>query len=839
MNRKYYTFQYFVQFGLVLLFSVLGFSVTKAQHTLQGVVTDAVTGQPVETATVQLLRGSAEKLVNYTFTDAKGVFAMTTGNLDSLQIAVSLLGYKPEKQGVIPDKINFFKLEEQAFSLREVEIRPGRVYGNRDTINYDVTQFLSAKDETIKDVIKKLPGVDVDDLGRITYNGKDISNFYVEGLDLTDGKYNQITNNLDAKSVETVQLLENHQPIRILQDKIKTDQVALNLKLKPEFRAKWMVTLQGAVGASPFIWDGWLNAMRLSRQSQSAYVYKGNNRGFDIADENIRFFNQQAGRLQEPDGLQFLSQPSIMAPLKKDRLLFNDIHSLSASRLYKLNETTRLRINADYSHDKREQNRGSETSYFQQDTMRLSEQSHTRILSDQAELTLNLENNSPERFLTNKLNATGDWLRSTSDFTGTESVHQRIKTPKLGLRNDFRNLWERNDYTYEVRSVLRYNHVPSTLSVNDKEQHLRMNHFYTDNSFSLLKKKGYLTRQYAAGIGGEINTIQNGYTIYIAPLWQWNKGKWQNYYSLPVKWTTYPGGDLSRLTATPSVSLSYKLNYAWRFFLSGSYREQYGNVTGFYASPYQTDYRHSVQNEGSLPIRRIQNYSLSGEYKNTISEFFATLSVSHNRSWASHIYEQVITDDRVTLQSHKQSNDAESWSVRGTLSKGFYDWGMKTSLDYRFSHSEGEQWSRGERMPYRSNTLQLEPKISWSPSKQLETGYEASLRRHESRIGNGTRLDPLWNIVQKLYLSYNVFPFEVNVSGDHYYNDINRNKSVSDFFADFSVRWEHVGWQLTASVTNLFDKRQYSYTEYSSIQSYTSWIDIRGREFLVSARYKF
>lgn len=56
-------------------------------------------------------------------------------------------------------------MEPQVFSLKEVEIRPGRVWGQQDTINYDVTRFLSPKDQSIKDVLWKLPGIDIDDLG--------------------------------------------------------------------------------------------------------------------------------------------------------------------------------------------------------------------------------------------------------------------------------------------------------------------------------------------------------------------------------------------------------------------------------------------------------------------------------------------------------------------------------------------------------------------------------------------------------------------------------------------------------------------------------------------------
>ena len=45
-------------------------------------------------------------------------------------------------------------------------------------------------------------------------------------------------------------------------------------------------------------------------------------------------------------------------------------------------------------------------------------------------------------------------------------------------------------------------------------------------------------------------------------------------------------------------------------------------------------------------------------------------------------------------------------------------------------------------------------------------------------------------------------------------------------------------WQITATATNLFDKRTYAYTRYASLESYTSWVRIRPREFLVAIRYR-
>ena len=168
-----------------------------AQQVIKGTVTDAGNGQPVDAATVQIRKTGRQLPLTYTLTKADGTFILPLHQADdSLFVHVSLLGYKAIRQKITAGTRLLIRLEPEIFTLKEVEIRPGRVYGQHDTINYDVSQFISPKDEAIKDVLKKLPGVDVDDDGKISYNGKNISKFYVEGMDLTDGRYNQLTNNL-------------------------------------------------------------------------------------------------------------------------------------------------------------------------------------------------------------------------------------------------------------------------------------------------------------------------------------------------------------------------------------------------------------------------------------------------------------------------------------------------------------------------------------------------------------------------------------------------------------------------------------------------------------------
>ena len=822
--------------GLIFLIAVVR---VHAQYTIQGTVVDAESGEAVEAATVQLMFGN--QFVAYGISNDKGVFNLKSNRMDSLRIVISSIGYKTFEQAVrVGESLNI-RLEQAVFALQEVVVRPGRVWNRRDTINYDVNRFLTSKDNTIQDVLKKLPGINVDDKGKISYQGKDISNFYVEGMDAVGGRYNQITNNLRAESVETVQVMENHQSVKMLEDLVASEDVALNLKLKAEFQAVWMFSLEGGIGLSPLLWRTSDNAIRLSKTNQSVFSYKGNNTGNDITIEQDMLVFRRNSFMETPSNLSFLSTPSIMAPLKKERLLFNNVHALTANRMYKLNETTRMRINANYTRDERKQERGSETIYyFADDSTRITETSNTKLSSDEAALSIHIENNAADKYLTNSFNVTGNRNRGVSNFTGVDilTAAQRLHASNTGASNDFRTLWGKQDYRYEIRSLLRYDRQPEELRADNIEQKTLLSRFYTDNSFSITGKKKYFVPQYAIGFTSDVNNLQTGITPYVAPNFQWNKNKWQTRFSLPVVWTNYPEAGFSRLSVRPSAGISYKLNYAWRLSLSAGYREQYGDILNFHREPYYADYRHIVRSAGQLPILRVRNYTLYGEYKKTATEFFASLLLSYVHSRNSHIYEQTAEGGYISMISREIANGMTSRRIAGTLSKGFYDIKLTTSLSAQYSQHEGAQYSRGATLPYLSNHLSLDPKINWNYLKNFELSYLANIALTGSKIGE-RELEPIWAILQKLQLACFLPSVEVVMSADHYYNEVNDAAPVRNYFVDFAFRYKHKKWRFSAELNNLLNKQQYGYMEYSGIRSYGSWINIRGREFITSVQYKF
>ena len=347
-----------IHFKKLLLPILALFAMTAHAQSLSGLVTDEETGQPLEAVMISVLRNGT--MIDYALTDARGRYSLPWKYNGNLQVSVSLLGYRREIRNISAAGTLHIRLHPEAIALKEVQIRPGRIHGRKDTVRYNLAEFASSKDIHIKDVLKKLPGVDIDDNGQVKYKGKAIDHYFVEGMDVTGGRYSQINNNLSAKAVKSAEIMENYQSVKALKGKLSSDEIALNLKLDPQARDQWIVN--GTLGAGwsdgtqettgtaqtkrdqgTLLWENAANALQLGKGKQSIYGYKSNNNGTDLSREQHILTNNTSQQIPLHG---FLVQPGISAPLDKQRLLFNETHTLNANRMYKWNDERSLRLQA-------------------------------------------------------------------------------------------------------------------------------------------------------------------------------------------------------------------------------------------------------------------------------------------------------------------------------------------------------------------------------------------------------------------------------------------------------------------------------------------------------------
>lgn len=625
-----------IHFKKLLLPILALFAMTAHAQSLSGLVTDEETGQPLEAVMISVLRNGT--MIDYALTDARGRYSLPWKYNGNLQVSVSLLGYRREIRNISAAGTLHIRLHPEAIALKEVQIRPGRIHGRKDTVRYNLAEFASSKDVHIKDVLKKLPGVDIDDNGQVKYKGKAIDHYFVEGMDVTGGRYSQINNNLSAKAVKSAEIMENYQSVKALKGKLSSDEIALNLKLDPQARDQWIVN--GTLGAGwsdgtqettgtaqtkrdqgTLLWENAANALQLGKGKQSIYGYKSNNNGTDLSREQHILTNNTSQQIPLHG---FLVQPGISAPLDKQRLLFNETHTLNANRMYKWNDERSLRLQAGYTHNRITQQRGNSQVYYQpDDTIRMDEAYHYCLQNDAAHMEMHYEDNKTIHYLSNRFLAESETNRGTS-----HELQQTMRTSQFTAKNFFSLIRNGEKSTWKFNSATQYAYLPSSLSLHDGKDKFIQHSLYNDNKASHLRKHNGFTRQYTAGIKGEWASVKyhstrmetfgaSSFSPYLSSYFQLEQGKWQGSLSLPLSYKRYFSQQRSFLFFNPSLYLRYQPDYHWKISLYGSLHRSAGDVTDLCPFTYRTDYRTWKNTDGLFPrqytptiqpLWRIQEY---------------------------------------------------------------------------------------------------------------------------------------------------------------------------------------------------------------------------------------
>lgn len=442
---------------LCLLFCVPFLSI--GQVTIQGIIKDEQ-GIAVHDAIIMIVKNGGESIFHFTNSDAQGHYGIQYNSKDdSLYLKVSRLDYASQLVSIANRSQQLdFTLKQQTTKLKEVTIRSG-VWRNRDTVNYSVSSYAEQNDRTISDILRKMPGIEVRPSGAILYNDEPINKFYVEGLDMMGGRYSVVSENLRHESVRTVQILENHEPIRALEDVSLSDRAALNIVLKEDSRATWQSAMKLGLGATPLLWDEELTLMRFAKSNQDAIVYKTNNTGVNADRELTAHYGIMSSSTS--NGLLNIPLPS--SPVGENRSLFNNQHVVSVNRLVKLNEVYQLRLNADYLNDRHERNSSSHMVYFLDGTEVVTEEQTNSVRNmNRSSLTLTLTGNEKKYFLENALNVQGDWSNTLADISGTQ---QRLKNPNFSISDDFRWLKVRGKNRIDIQSDSKLSSTPQSLTV--------------------------------------------------------------------------------------------------------------------------------------------------------------------------------------------------------------------------------------------------------------------------------------------------------------------------------------------------------------------------------------
>jgi len=215
---------------------VLSFTlVTNGQTiTLKGKVKDSLQ-TPLAYANVIAKPKDVTKNLKFAITDDAGLYRLELTKGSQYTISISYMGYDPVSNQFIATRTTTknFVLTESKNQLEEVVIEMPVVV-KQDTVIYNTKHFVNGTERKLKNVLKKLPGVEVDKNGGVTVNGKKVTKMLVEGKKFFGGGTKLAVDNIPADAIDKVEVLDNYNEVSFLKGISDSDEMAMNIKLKKD-----------------------------------------------------------------------------------------------------------------------------------------------------------------------------------------------------------------------------------------------------------------------------------------------------------------------------------------------------------------------------------------------------------------------------------------------------------------------------------------------------------------------------------------------------------------------------------------------------------------------------
>ena len=226
--KRFYLVCFLLLISLPKLFS--------QEQVISGVITDSLL-TPIAWANVIANPSAQNGEMKFAVSDEKGRFRLSLKKNENYAIAVKCLGYSAYTFEYKPTtkKQNFnIVLKQSNELLNEVVVMDQPVVAKEDTITYHVTAYTTGEERKLKEVLKKLPGVEVKKNGEVTVQGKKVNKMLVEGKKFFGGGTKLAVENIPADAVNQVEVLKNYSETSFMKGLSGEGQTAMNIKLKKD-----------------------------------------------------------------------------------------------------------------------------------------------------------------------------------------------------------------------------------------------------------------------------------------------------------------------------------------------------------------------------------------------------------------------------------------------------------------------------------------------------------------------------------------------------------------------------------------------------------------------------
>lgn len=833
---------------IVLFFCLLVVLVTFAQGTkYMGQVLDA-NGTPLVNASVLLLN-SKGKTVKFAKTDSYGRFSLAAPEGKEVgKIAFVCLGYARQDLPIdIFAKGNkTVKMQEKSLEIQEVEVKPEIFKIKGDTIAYSVLGLREKQDRTIEDVISRIPGVRVDVAGRILYRGKEINTFYVDGKNMAGDAYAMLTKNLSADKVDSVEVLQHHQPVVSLRDKKFSEAAAINLVLKPGAKFRWTGALE--LGCGMFLQNPWhwtrkarLVEMYFGNKMQAITMYKHNNVAENMSSEvsSVGVNDISSGPLDN------------LLSIGEGKYGFNNSHLLATNWFFKTGKSSQARFQSSWLWDKSTSHSYSEQTFFDVGNGAVMAQDRSAsAYANQWKTSFEYSLNAANIRICNRLacDLGFDHSCSLTTLNGKE-INERVLPRKRSLSDGlsidlpstvgFNSLYVGFTHEYLPGRLLLYNG-------EDEQVNLKTNSWRTQYTKSFLLS-GNIHLSIMAGSDMERKNEFVSYNdttasvkykedrFFLSPWLQFSHKKIELRIDAPVMWLSrrIVSDKDQRWAVEPSARLCWTMNSFWNW--DGSYKHTF-TPTGFETvNPLRiyTSYNMASSGNGINNHSEGDAFSTNLRYDNPGFGWNTDIGYSYTTEHFNTLYESGMVDGVYVRHSVDQTSRSTSQAVRGNIGRSSRV--MRTNINLSCSYSWSDSYIMYQGQKTKSDMSTFVASLSWKMRPWRIFNFEEQSSFSINRQSSVGASNIFRNFSHRLKLFLQPGLYQLSMTNECLHSPDGSEKF--SFYSDASLSYKNQKYELMLTCRNLWgtNKREY---RYMSVMGTTySVTELRPREILATITF--
>ncbi len=867
------SFRYVVSVLCILWTLLQGRALFAQELTLSGVVLD--TEDRTMTGVVVLAKDQNGRMLAYTITDEQGKFAISPGNT-ATEIEFSLVGYKKQSIKAPFDNARLvIRMEESVERLESAVIRERVVRVHGDTLEYNAAAIRADTDRSLGDVLQRLPGVTMQKNGTVLFNGRPISRLYVDGRDILRGEYRLATENLDARTLKTIEVYRNHQAVKALSGLIEEESAALNITLTDLARGRWTVTLDagGGLSAAPssFAYSADAFGANVSRNMASLNKAGVNNVGalprFNDSGYIIRVGEDRFNRYR------LREQASIhpdFAPLEDEHSALNRSIFAQTVNNFATGAYTTVGISVKASRDMMRSSLESKQRYqmaeeeggekvFADLTEKNSTQKYASIAAD---ITMN----APHKYIKNVLFADYRDLNGTGMVSGERGMDQKTKGRRWNLNNIFNATIRKEDQrAFGINWYSQFSKDDSELALflGERSQGFQTSVFYSGLdvtgvsrsyrgwNFEIIPGLSMILRNARSDLNGivvsEWPTAYDLATVHIRP-------------QLNLR--------VSRQIKTLRFSGNLQTAYHYYSFRSGeSWQNSFPVLSGGLSARYQSGYweiaagwdhgNQAISDQTVFPALTLRTHnmlwvgrhdlarlpmdrmSLSVNVQDPLTGVYLTLSGARTESRSFLQSRQVLDQYIIQIESDEQTRMI-TWTGDLTLSKGVS--AIRGKVDAGIGYTSIASWLRqnNTNTAYVSGVWDVYLRCKANPVRWLEINYDGSGSRTSITLASAkSQTVPAYSLRQRMIITGTVASrWELQASAEHYLTKLEESQGI--ILLDASVSCT-IGrqWRIWLRGLNLLNQVCYQIRSVSAMMQSSQTYQIRPATVILGLEMRF